>query len=491
MKFEDICETHSPPCDLTQVPRVSDSWRIRNDGRNIVAYKCSVLGHKFKVLSPFEAACIPLFDGTLAFAEITEKCIELFDPPERVQEEFIIRLHKIFEGLLSIEGFITLEGGISPSLRKKTDLIPDFTDYRFPAPRLERPLSVMVAFTNRCSCNCRYCYAQKKGCEEADIAQWREVFDECAANEIYLVDIAGGDIFTREDCLDILHEMVSRDFTFFVSTKSYLSDGDAEQLAEMGIGIKEKIAPTLYRKVQVSVDSADDSIASYLVRKPGYLDIATQTTENLISAGIYPRIKSVLTSYNATAPADIVHHFTELGVKEFDFVLYSRSYYCHDDSLFLSMEQKIELHRMAEALTKVFPSLHMTFQDETTSGKPLNMTCEQWEERAVCSGGRSNMIIQPNGDVTLCDQIPHEAPFIVGNVFSQSIIGVWKSRKLEEFLYPDREKFTGSVCYDCPEFDRCMQFRGYCYRDSLFYYGSIYEAPPECPWQEKKAPRKT
>jgi MoaA/NifB/PqqE/SkfB family radical SAM enzyme len=485
----DICEVHSPTLDLTQCPRISDSWRVRNDGKNSIAYKCSVLGHKFKVLSPFEAAFIPLLDGTLTFYEVTEKCIELFDPPDTFQEEFISRLHSIFEGLLSIEGFIRLEGDASPSLTRKNDLIPDYAHYTFPAPRLERPLSIMIAFTNRCSCNCRYCYAQKKRCEEADISQWKDVFDECADNEIYLVDIAGGDIFSRDDSLDILHEMVSRDFTFFVSTKSHLSSSNAEQLAEMGIGIGR--APYINRKVQVSVDSADDSIASYLVQKPGYLKIATQTTENLISAGIYPRIKSVLTSYNATAPADIVHHFTELGVKDFDFVLYSRSYYCHDDSLFLSMEQKIELHEMAEALTKAFPSLHMTFQDETTSGKPLNMTCEQWEERAVCSGGRSNMLIQPNGDVTLCDQTPHEAPFVVGNVFSQGIMEVWKSHTLEEFLYPDREKFAGSVCYDCPEFDRCMRYRGYCYRDSLFYYGSIYDAPPECPWQEKKAPRKT
>jgi radical SAM protein with 4Fe4S-binding SPASM domain len=489
MESTDKSELHLRSIDPTQTPRISDSWRLRNDGHNIIVYKCSVLGHKFKVLSPFEAAFIPLVDGTLTFDELKDRCIEIFNPPEDFREEFVSTLYQIFEGLLSIEGFITLEGNISPSLNNPADFIPDHTHYHFPALRLERPLSVMIAFTNRCFCNCRYCYAQKRRCKEADITQWKEVFNELAENEIYLVDIAGGDIFSRDDSLDILNEMVSRDFTFFVSTKSYLSCSDAEQLAEMGIG--KDIAPYVTRNVQVSVDSADDSTASYLVRKPGYLEIATQTTENLIAAGIYPRIKGVLTSYNADAPAGIVHHFSKLGVTDFDFVLYSRSYYRHDDSLFLSWQQKMELHEMAKTLTSEFPSIHMTFQDETTSGKPLNMTCEQWEERAVCSGGRSNMLIQPNGDVTLCDQTPHEAPFIVGNVFSQGVLEVWRSRNLLDFLYPDREKFAGSVCYDCPEFDTCQQYRGYCYRDALFYYGSIYDAPPECPWQRKNAPRKT
>jgi MoaA/NifB/PqqE/SkfB family radical SAM enzyme len=70
---------------------------------------------------------------------------------------------------------------------------------------------------------------------------------------------------------------------------------------------------------------------------------------------------------------------------------------------------------------------------------------------------------------------------------------VWKSPRLLDFLYPEREKFEGTVCFDCSQFDECIGpegLRGYCYRDALFYYGSIYDAPPECPWQNKPTPRK-
>lgn len=34
------------------------------------------------------------------------------------------------------------------------------------------------------------------------------------------------------------------------------------------------------------------------------------------------------------------------------------------------------------------------------------------------------MIIQPNGDVTLCEQILHKEEFIVANVFDEGIMGV-------------------------------------------------------------------
>ncbi len=478
----------------TKKPRTSELWRLRNDGCNIVAYRCSVEGHTFRVLTPFEASIIPLFDGTNTFSDIKNMCLKIYNPPEDSLVQFLERIDQIFDELMSIKGFLALDGETSPSLYGSLEhLLPDFANYRFPAARLERPLSVMIAFTNRCACNCRYCYAERHSCEEADVDQWIQVFDELAENEIFLVDIAGGDILVREDSLDILGEMVSRDFTFFLSTKSFVSPNKAERLAEMGIG---RLDTPIYlrRRVQVSIDSADDDIASFLARHPHYFQKAAQTTKNLLQAGISPRLKCVLTSFNADAPKKLVGYFSDLGVTTFDFVYYTKSYYRHEDALFLSAEQKLRLHEISEGLKLDYPALDITFQDETTTNKPLDMTCEQWYSRAVCSGGRSNMIIQPNGDVTLCDQVPHRGPFIIGNVFNQGVVAVWKSKKLLDFLYPEREKFAETVCFGCSEFDDCIGRngqRGHCYRDALFYYGSIYDAPPECPWQEKPMPRKT
>lgn len=480
--------------DTTERPRVSGLWRLRNDIHNIVAYRCSVEGHIFRVLTPFEASIIPLFDGTNTFDDIKNMCLKIYNPPEGFQAQFLEQLDQIFNGLMSIEGFLALDGETSPSLYGSLEqLLPDFVNYKFPAARLERPLSVMIAFTNRCVCNCRYCYAERHSCKEADVDQWIPVFDELAENEIFLVDIAGGDILAREDAFDILGEMVSRDFTFFLSTKCFVSRNEAERLAEMGIGQLD-IPTYLRRRVQVSIDSADDDVASFLVRHPQYFQKAAQTTKNLLRAGISPRVKCVLTSFNADAPKKLVDCFADLGVTTFDFVYYTKSYYRHEDALFLSTEQKLRLHEVSEHLKLEYPTLDITFQDETTTNKPLDMTCEQWYSRAVCSGGRSNMIIQPNGDVTLCDQVPHRDPFIVGNVFDQGVLAVWKSQDLLNFLYPEREKFAGTVCFDCSEFDDCIGRsgqRGYCYRDALFYYRSIYDAPPECPWQDKPMPRKT
>ncbi|MBU7045092.1 MAG: hypothetical protein HXS54_01535 [Theionarchaea archaeon] len=199
-------------------PRVSDLWRLRNDVYNVVAYICSVGEGVFNVLTPIEASIIPLFDGNNTFDDIKEAFFDIFDVSPDVQEEFSGNLDQIFERLLSFDRFLSFEGGYSPSLHNPEKLIPDLAHYHFPVTRLERPLSVQIAFTNQCVCNCRYCYAERRSCPEADISQWRTVFDELLSNEIFIVDIAGGDILTRKDAFSILKEMVDRDFVFFLST---------------------------------------------------------------------------------------------------------------------------------------------------------------------------------------------------------------------------------------------------------------------------------
>jgi MoaA/NifB/PqqE/SkfB family radical SAM enzyme len=472
--------------DATVKPRVSPLWRLRNDKCNVVAYENTLMCTlRHRILSPLQASIIPLFDGTNTPADIKGACFDIYDAGPSVREQWAAQVDWVVDDLMSIDGLMTLDGPVSPSLRGgKKHLFPNFADYRYPAARLERPLVVSIAFTNRCLRNCVYCYAERGDCPEMTLARWREVFDELAENEVFIVDISGGDLFARSDALEILDEMVSRGFTFFVSTKSLLSKRDAERLAGMGIGRGD--APEyLTRPIQVSVDSADAGVASALVGHPRHLEQATQTVENLVRAGSIPIVKGVLTSRNADAPEGLVRHFADLGVTEFQFVQYHRSHYCHDDALFLSLEQKLRLREIAERLKTQFPELSITVEDSLSMGDGRNQTWEEWHARSGCSSGRSKMLMKPNGDVTLCEQSPHSAPFVVGNVFDEGVLGVWHSRQVLDFIYPPREKFVGTACFDCPEFDECHQTKGTCFIETFYSYKTIYDAQPDCPRQYK------
>lgn len=463
--------------------KIPTPWYIRNDVHNVVVYKIPTTEEPvYKVLSPLEASIVPFFDGKIDIAEIKKIWFKIHDYYVD-KKELLQAFHLIVENLLKC-GILSKIGNLTDSLKNLQDgMTPDFADYHYPAKRLERPISVNIAFTNLCNANCRYCYAQRYKCKEVDISCWKLIFDELVANQVFHTDIGGGDIFCRSDALDILAEMVIRGFVFSISTKSYISPQIAEKLYQLNIGRSDA------SMVQVSIDSADEEVASNLTRCPEYLKKITQTVKNLINIDVKPRIKCVITGFNVDAPEKLINYFARLGVTEFNFVQYGRSYYSHCDDLFIPLKDKDSLRDKFKTFQEEYRELNITYQDSALIDTSRQMTWEKWKDRSLCAGGRSNMFIQPNGDVTLCEQIPHASAYVIGNVFEKRIIEIWKSNELDNFLYPNRNLFINSVCYNCHDFSICHEIKGYCYREALFAYGSIYDAPPECPRQDKLPPR--
>lgn len=479
---------HSTPDPNLKKPQISSPWRLRNDGRYVVAYTCSTDGIKYRALSPLEASIAPFLDGTLTKNALETIWREIHSDLNNqiAQIQLRSRLANVLRRLTDC-GILAYDGPISPSLDSESlqSLIPCLATYDLPRGRLDRPLGVNIALTNRCVTNCRYCYAERNRCREMSLSELRTVFDELFANDIYLVDITGGDLFARGDALDVLDEMVKRQFVFFISTKSFISQEVAERLSSMGIG-KPALPPHLIRPLQFSVDSADHTIAAHLVRRPNYLEKIVESVRNVIRAGCSPRVKAVLTSRNANAAEGVVDLFSHLGVCDFQFVQYGRSFFRHDDSLFLTLEQKQLLLATTNKLKSRFPHIDLSIQEDTSLGGVRCATWDQWRQRAVCSGGRTNMVVKPNGDVTLCDQMPHQREYVMGNVLTDGVLNVWNSPLIRSFNNPSRASFLGAACFSCSEFDACHDDRqGYCYRDALFAYGTIYEAPPDCPEQKR------
>lgn len=479
-------------------PRISDAWRLRNDGRYLVAYHSNTDELRFKVLSPWEAAIAPFLDGTLDMTELRQVWADVVSSDAAGAEATGAEaagtvdemLDVVLEGLLNRDNIVALEGSASPSFQgDRGRLVVDFANYHRPEGRLDRPTTLNVGLTNQCATDCRYCYAQRRPFEEMTLPQWRAVFDEISDNEIYIVDVTGGDPFARADTMDLLREMARRDYTFFLSTKCSISRAKADALAEMGIGV-DGVPMYLQRPFQLSIDSADSVTASDLVRRDGYLQHMVQSVKNTVDAGLKPRVKAVLTALNADAPEGLVALFSDLGVTDFQFVQYGRSHFRHDDELFLSKDQKLQLHDIQDRLEQQYPDLTFTVQVDDTTGEVQRETWENWHDRAICSGGRVNMLIQANGDVTLCEQVPHDDDFVVGNVLEQGVIGAWNAQKLRAFNTPERTLFKGTPCFSCPHFAGCHNdVRGYCYRDALVAYGTMFQAPPHCPAQTENGLR--
>jgi radical SAM protein with 4Fe4S-binding SPASM domain len=470
------------PFPRKSFPRILAPWLLRDDGDNLLLYKCVYSDLKYRVLSPIQALILPFFSGDRTWTQIQAIWLHLNKPANKT--ESLAYLDDLVRNLTEPDQIIGLEGAPSGSFKDKARIpMPDFSRYRWPAERTSVPVSVLIAPTNRCVANCRYCYAERNACPELNTAQWIAIFDQMAALSIRIVDLAGADPFMRQDVFDLLGAMVDRDFTFSLSTKSHISPASALRLAEMGIGRDQPGASE--RGMQVSIDSANNSVASTLTGVSNYLDRATSTTANLIAAGLNPRIKCVLTPYNWEEPEPIVQLFSSIGARRFQFVQYGRSIYRHSDDLFLTREQKLSLSESLPPLAAKYSNLDITFQDETGDQRTPEQVRETWEQRAVCTGGRAALLVLPNGDVSLCEQLPHVPEFVVGNLLRESLMEIWNGPAVDKFIHPDRNKFEGTACFACPDFDKCHFGSGYCYRDSLPAFGSVYDAPPGCPRQDK------
>lgn len=476
--------------DLKLRPRVISPWRIRNDNKNIIVYKCVTSSITYKILSPLEALIVPFLNGENTLDEIYKYWLDIHSTKKVTLPKLSKLFNQTINNLLNSE-FVEEQGEISPSfIDNKSAWVPSFSEYNSNPLRLERPISINFEITNHCTSNCRYCYAERLLCDELALDQLKNLFDEFSKNEIYIVDIGGADIFARPDSMKILTEMVKRDFVFFTSTKCHISKEKAEALASLGIGIKN-VPPHLKRAFQISIDSADNEVASFLVRRRDYLKSTVSSVENCINAGIFPKIKCVLTSFNADAPRELVEKFANMGISEFQFVQYGRSYFRHDESLFLSQEDKMSLIETADLLRKEYPEISFEFQEDASTEGPINKSKEQWDSRSICSGGRTSMLLKPNGDVILCEQIPHKPQFVMGNLIPHSLKDVWHSKKINDFLFAPQELFKNTACEKCLDFEKCHYEKGYCYRDALFNYNTIYEAPSDCPFQNKPGIRMT
>ena len=470
----------------TAMYKIVSPWRMRNDGNYTVAYFGSCSHAKHKLLSLVQAILIPFIDGKYEYRKIKNAvCRVLLSLGIRENADQLIDDN--IEDLIK-SGIVsdTSKSLKSSAILNKKKLIPNAYGYDKQVNRLNRPLSVFIEITQKCQTNCIYCYAQRKFFADMPFKELITIFDECFENEIFIVGISGGDIFLRKDIYEVLKEMCSRNFTFALSTKSFISKRNASILSDLSIGTYN-LPEHLNREIQFSIDTVDEKIAKILVGNSDHVKIATSTIKNLTSKGIQPKIKSVLTSYNLDCPRKIVQYFYPIGVRHFTFARYMRSFYHHkNDALFVSKKNLKKIDEQMLYIKTKYPDITLECDFNSYSNKNIALSLDEWNNRLICSGGRTSMYIKQNGDATLCEQMPHQHGYIFGNIIEKGLINTWQSKSYESFVNIDKSKLANTPCYNCEHFELCFHKLGICYRDSLFAYNNQFTAPPLCPFQNRE-----
>lgn len=462
---------------------IHPDWVLKNDGKKIVLYKIANSEMRYQILDPQIAVILTFLNGHHRVKELVDIIQYIGELPSK--RRALMLLTSAVETLNLVDQKVAI---LDEPAKWRVDYDPlDFIispDDTVTDRRMSTPLTLLLYFSGWCQTKCVYCYADTdnmRKLKHLSLREWCRILDNARDLDIRMIQLTGGDTLARPDSIEFIINLIERDFLFLLSTKSYVSLKDALRLAEAGFN---EPVHCVSRQFQVSIDSYNPREADYMAGRKGYFERGVKTVRNLIGAGISPRVKAVLTPHNYRQVRNYIDSFSELGVRHFFLSLYARSFYRHNDQLFMTDDMKAEIAGLLKTIIGERPDLSIegdSLRYQPASDTEQNVKKRMWPSRTGCSAGRTNLGISPDGHAVLCEQMPLIRSFFFGRLPDRSISDIWNSKKLLNFIYPARKSFTGTPCSECGDFDECVHNIGYCFRDAYYFYGQLHHPPPNCP----------
>lgn len=483
------------------IPVISPYWRLKRNGDWSLLCRYEHEQINYSILPTLVGATLSLMDGRLTFRHLAMVVqythdFETLEKARQFVTSVIVAANKDSDAIVS------MTDEIAPYLKKINPM--DFVrvpEHDVQQKRPSVPVSLNLMFSNDCETNCVYCYADRRIIpvdRQLSMERWKEILQEARTLGMEQVTLSGGDPLSRKDAVSLIAELIKLEMLFLLSTKCHITEEIANSLVEIGM---TKPINQYTREIQLSMDGPDEETADRLAGSNGYYKRAVESIANLVKRGFNLRVKAVVTPLNTPRVYQWIKQLSEMGVRQISVAAYNRTFHRHDDSFFLSQEDRTLIAEQCEQARNDFPGIELRMtgleksprHDQPVSpvadsnniaagpGQSRSDKAERWKDRAQCSGGRSSLTITPDGKVILCDTVPQEDTFIVGDLSHQSIMDVWHSEALLDFVYPARERFEGSACYDCTDMAECQNKAGYCFRDTYFNYGTVFGPPPKCP----------
>jgi len=479
--------------DPQEIFAIHPQFRLRNDRKYVIAANLDEnRGYNGVLrLTPVEGVLLSLFDGKRTLREVPDISTAFF-PENTDHAEY--QATKLVEQILGMYTEPHEPISVPVLIREKEipfekkhliqrcqpkEFIVKSEAYCPGDLKLAFPISILWLVTNRCSVKCQYCYMHRPELRQDEHLPWervRELIYEAHREGTMEITLSGGDPLCYPhlfEFLDLLEELGFPPMD--LPTKTYVSVETAKRLAKYRI----------LRSLQFSIDSTVPEVADFIVQSPGFCEKTLESIRNALNAGIIAiHTKSVITPYTLPTLPKLYRDMKALNVKKIMMATYCRSGYWHKEKLFNHTDDYQWLDREILKLRQEFPDDDIQYQNGSPSMTPL--TVEQragrWPNRNRCTAGRERLTICANGKVVACEQMPEREEDYVGDLRVQSIREVWESEKLDRYLvHPPRDRFRGTVCYDCDEFTHCQSVLGTCVRDSCIHYGTRWAPVPNCP----------
>lgn len=332
--------------------------------------------------------------------------------------------------------------------------------------RLISPLALSLVITYNCSCYCKYCFVNANDGKTTNYIGTDKIIElikEAKDIGVAIVNITGGDPFTRKDIYKIISTCVNLKLDINISTKVLLSDEDIKELKKSGLN-----------KIQISLDSEKDNETEELLSVKCYATRMLEIIKKIISNGIIVYVNTVVTDINISSIPSLINKLNELSVSKHYITPYLRTLGRHDDRLFPS-------YKKYESLSNYINEFKGNMIIDYKSPDIITSNDKFIEDISRCSGGRMGLVINPNGDVTICERLIDNNECIVGNINNKSILDIWNSEELKNLIEPEMGLFVNTDCHNCEYYENCVLDKGLCYARCKIAYNNIFNKDPLCP----------
>ncbi|MDI6734754.1 MAG: radical SAM protein [bacterium] len=294
------------------------------------------------------------------------------------------------------------------------------------------PMHVMLEITYRCNLRCIHCYVGKVE-NELSLEEIKRILSELYSANVLFLTFTGGEIFVREDFLEILKYATEKRFCIFLKTNGTLI---TEEIVKV-------IKDSNVEKVEVSLYGATSTVHNNIVRKSNSFEKTINGIKLLRKARINVRINTVVLSKNISEIKDIKELATTLGTSvNFDIYISPKT-----DGSISPLKYRLGDKKMCTFLKQEFPTQQIVPIEEAEK-------IEENSRNVFCSAITGEVcIISPTGKVYPCVNMDLE----LGDIRKTKFMEIFKNskelnklRNLNPALSPCMKCDLYSYCSVCP-----------------------------------------
>ncbi len=289
--------------------------------------------------------------------------------------------------------------------------------------------SATIELINMCNYRCVHCFINEKKCYGMKTSELFSVLNELREFGVYEIQFTGGEIFLREDIMDIIkHARLLYFKVALLTNASLLTEKIINELDELGVEVITTTLFSLNNEVNDSITKSSNSASKLL----SVIELLKRTTMRI-------EVKTVVMEKNKNDYLEIERYCTDNGIE-----------FLATEGLFPMFDGSVEPRNLAMEYNSL--KNHIKSID-CIRFKSLYKE-KKYDNSRICCELHYSLFIDSKGDIYPCNLWFKK----IGNIRRSSISDIWNCEflmKIRNLTWKDLEE-----CSKCNKKDYCVRCTG-------------------------------